>query len=248
MKDAKIRYLTAGDQSLTIEFGNEISEIINSKVRSMRVAIGSRTIGGIIELVPTYCSLVVHYDPLIISYDDLVDTLKALENQLDEISLPEPEVMEIPTLYGGDYGEDIENVANYNGITIEDVVKIHTSKEYLIYMLGFTPGFPYLDKVDKRIATPRLKTPRTKVPGGSVGIAGSQTGIYPTDSPAGWQIIGRTPLKLYDPYREMPILLKAGNYIKFVAIDEDEYKNIEEAVNNRTYVYTVYAKERSGGL
>lgn len=248
IQGGETKYLTAGDRALIIEYGNEISEPINSKVRSMMVAMESRKVDGIIELVPTYRSLMVHYDPLITGYDDLVDDLKALENQLNEISLPEPQVIEIPMVYGGEYGEDIENVANHNGITPEEVVKIHTSREYLIYMLGFTPGFPYLGGMDESIATPRLKTPRTKIHGGSVGIAGSQTGIYPMDSPGGWQLIGRTPLKLYDPYRETPILLKSGNYIKFVAIDEDAYKKIEEAVNHGTYVYTTYAKVRSGGL
>jgi KipI family sensor histidine kinase inhibitor len=243
MKDAKTRYLTAGDRALTIEFGNEISKVISRKVRSMKVAIESRGISGIIELVPTYCSLTVHYDPLTISYDDLIDTLKTLENQLDEISLPEPRVTEIPTLYGGKYGENIEYVANYNRITVEDVAKIHASKEYLIYMLGFTPGFCYLDQVDEKIVTPRLATPRIKVPAGSVGIGGKQTGIYPTEGPAGWRIIGRTPLKLFDPFRKKPVLLEVGDYVKFIPIDEDEYKKIEEAVNNGTYVYTVYPKK-----
>ncbi|KHO39897.1 allophanate hydrolase [Clostridium tetani] len=237
------KYLTAGDKALTIEYGNEISEDISSKVRSMMVALETNKIDGIVEIVPTYRSLMVHYNPLIIGYDDLVNKLKSLENKLEDISLPEPEVIEIPTVYGGEYGPDIENVAKHNKITVEEVIKIHSSKEYLIYMLGFTPGFPYLGGMDEKIATPRLKSPRTKINKGSVGIAGSQTGIYPIDSPGGWQLIGKTPLKLYEPNREVPILLKAGNYIKFVPIFEGEYKSIEKAVNNGTYKYNTYIKK-----
>lgn len=237
------KYLTAGDKALTIEYGNEISEDISSKVRSMMVALEINKIDGIVEIVPTYRSLMVHYNPLIIGYDKLVNKLKSLENKLQDISLPEPEVIEIPTVYGGEYGPDIGNVAKHNKITVEEVVKIHSSKEYLIYMLGFTPGFPYLGGMNGKIATPRLKSPRTKINKGSVGIAGSQTGIYPIDSPGGWQLIGKTPLKLYEPNREVPILLKAGNYIKFVPIFEGEYKSIEKAVNNGTYKYNTYIKK-----
>lgn len=237
------KYLTAGDKALTIEYGDEISEDISNKVRSMMVALESNEIEGIIEVVPTYRSLMIHYDALIIGYDDLIKELKLLEDKLEDISLAEPEVIEIPTVYGGEYGPDIENVAKHNGITVEEVIKIHSSKEYLIYMLGFTPGFPYLGGMDEKIATPRLKEPRTKIDKGSVGIAGSQTGIYPIDSPGGWQLIGRTPLKLYEPNREVPILLKAGNYIKFVPISKNQYKTIEKAINNGTYKYKTYVKE-----
>lgn len=238
------RYLTAGDRALTVEYGNEISEEISSKVRALMVALELNKIEGMIEIVPTYRSLMLHYDPLTIKYDDLVRKLKLLEGKLNDISLPEPEVIEIPTLYGGEYGPDIESVAQHNGITVEEVIKIHSSKEYLIYMLGFTPGFPYLGGMNEKIATPRLKVPRTKISRGSVGIAANQTGIYPIDSPGGWQLIGKTPLKLYEPNREVPILLKAGNYIKFIPISEDQYKTIEKDVNDGGYKYNTYIKKR----
>lgn len=237
------KYLIAGDKALTIEYGNEISEDISSRVRSMMVALESNKIDGIIETVPTYRSLMVHYDALTIGYDDLVKKLKDLEKKLENISLPKPKVIEIPTVYGGQYGPDIENVANHNKITVDEVIKIHSSKEYLIYMLGFTPGFPYLGGMDERIATPRLDSPRTKIHKGSVGIAGSQTGIYPIDSPGGWQLIGKTPLKLYESKREIPILLKAGDYIKFVPISEDKYKKIEDSINSENYKYNTYTKK-----
>ena len=239
----KTKYLMAGDKALTMEFGNSISKEVNNKIRSITVAIETRNITGIVELVPTYRSLMIHYNPLKISYDELINALQQLEIQLETIELPAAQVVEIPTLYGGEYGLDIENVANHNQLKLEDVINIHTSNEYLIYMLGFTPGFPYLGGMDPKIATPRLESPRTKINAGSVGIAGGQTGIYPIDSPGGWQIIGRTPIPLFDSQREIPILLKAGNYIIFRSIGENEYKEIEEAVKKGTYHYKSYPKK-----
>jgi inhibitor of KinA len=234
------KYLVAGDKALVMEFGNSISEGINNKIRSVSIAIEKSGIKGITEIVPTYRSLMVHYDPMTIGYDALLEKLTALEEQLESIELPEPCTYVIPTLYGGEFGPDIENVASHNGLTVEDVIRIHTSRSYLIYMLGFTPGFPYLGGMDERIATPRLGTPRTKISAGSVGIAAAQTGIYPIESPGGWQLIGRTPLKLYDPYRESPILLKAGNYIRFTAIDREQYDSIKQEVDKGTYKYIIH--------
>lgn len=238
------KYLVAGEKALVVEFGNKICEEINNKVKAMMIAIERKKIKGIVEILPTYRSLMIHYNPLEIDYESLLRELKVLENKLDSIRIPLSQVIEIPIVYGGVYGPDIHNVAKYNGLIIENVIKIHSSKEYLIYMLGFTPGFPYLGGMDERIATPRIKVPRTKISGGSVGIAGNQTGIYPIDSPGGWQIIGKTPLKLYDPYREPPILLKAGNYIKFTQISEEEYIEIEKQIDNNSYKYKTYTKER----
>lgn len=242
----KTKYLVSGDSAITMEFGNSITDEINRKIRAVTLSIEKSNIKGIIELVPTYRSLMVHYDPLLLKYEELLEILKDLEKKIDIIELPAPEVIEIPTLYGGEYGPDIENVAKHNNLTVEEVIKIHASQEYLIYMLGFTPGFPYLGGMDKRIATPRLQSPRTKIPGGSVGIAGEQTGIYPIDSPGGWQLIGRTPLDLFAPNSEEPILLKAGNYISFTSINEDEYEKILEQLQKGTYEYKHYPKQDGG--
>lgn len=240
------KYLTSGDKAIVIEFGNKISEEINNKVRSMMIGIDKKGIEGIVEMTPTYRSLMIHYNPMKLDYDTLVNNLKDLEKELGNIDIPLPSVIEIPTLYGGEYGPDISNVAKHNDLDVKDVIRIHSSKEYLIYMLGFTPGFPYLGGMDERIATPRLTVPRTKIGGGSVGIAGSQTGIYPIDSPGGWQLIGKTPLNLYEEDREVPILLNAGNYIKFVPIMEEEYVKIEEQIKSGRYEYRTYPKESEG--
>lgn len=229
------RFLPAGDSSVFVEFGNSISPDINAKIRNMVRAIEAAEIQGISELVPTYRSIQVLYDPIKIGYDDLIGRLKELESSISEGTAGDYRIVEIPTLYGGEYGPDLEFVAEHNGITADEVVKIHTSTDYLLYMLGFTPGFSYLGGMSEKIATPRLKTPRTKIPAGSAGIAGAQTGIYPIDSPGGWQLIGRTPVKMYDPIGDPPILLKAGDYVRFTSITEEEYLDIQKKVEDRTY-------------
>jgi len=222
----ELRLAPSGDLALVASFGNEISETLNTKVRGLMLALEKVKVEGIVEMTPTYCSLMIHYDPLRIGYEALCQKVRETLGALDEIELPQPMVIEIPTLYGGDYGPDLEYVAKHNGLTVDEVVNIHASGTYRIYMLGFTPGFPYLGGMDDRIATPRLETPRTKIAGGSVGIAGAQTGIYPIDSPGGWQIIGRTPVALYDPLSSEPILLKAGESIRFVPIDQETFDRI----------------------
>ena len=238
-----VRYLVSGDCAVTVEFGNEISPEINRKIRAFKIALEKEKIEGIVETVPTYRSLLVVYKPEVIRFSALTEKFEQVLSSMGRIQIPPPTVIEIPVLYGGEMGPDLANVAEHNGLTEEEVVKIHSSEEYLIYMLGFIAGFPYLGGMDKRIATPRLKSPRVKIEGGSVGIAGEQTGIYPVASPGGWQLIGRTPLKLYDSEREKPVLLESGQYIKFRPVTEEEYKAIEKQVENNTYQYVVYDKE-----
>lgn len=240
---ADVRFLLTGDTSLSVEFGNEISEEINAKIRAFNIALQQSKIEGIVETVPTYRSLMVHYDPGVIAYAPLVKRMEGLLGRLDQIKIPPSEVLEIPVLYGGEEGPDLEFVAKHNGKTPEQVIQIHTSTEYLIYMLGFTPGFTYLGGMSDEIATPRLTTPRVKIPAGSVGIAGAQTGVYPIDSPGGWQLIGRTPVRMYDPNREEPILPQAGQYIKFYQIDKAEYDRIAAAEAAGTYVCKRYPRK-----
>lgn len=226
----RARFFPAGDNGLVIKFKDEISESINKRIRAFCLSIEKERITSIIEIIPTYTSILVIYDPLQISYHELNSMLKEIENKVTINELPEAEIIHIPVLYGGDYGCDLANVAKHNSLTEEEVISIHSSSKYLIYMLGFTPGFPYLGGMSEKIATPRLDIPRQKIPSGSVGIAGKQTGIYPIDSPGGWQLIGRTPVKLFDPARNPAVLLKAGQYIHFEPITEARYHEISEQV------------------
>ena len=243
---AEARFLPTGDTSVCVEFGNEISEKINSEIRAFNILLTEEKIKGVVELVPTYRSIMVHYDPGIISNKALVSRLKALTGKMDKVEIPPSDVLEIPVLYGGEeMGPDLKFVAEHAGISEEEVIKLHTEPEYLIYMLGFTPGFTYLGGLNDKIETPRLKTPRVKIPAGSVGIAGKQTGVYPIDSPGGWQLIGRTPVRMYDPNRAVPILPQAGQYIKFTAIDKAEFDRIAAAEAAGTYTVKKYPRKEA---
>jgi KipI family sensor histidine kinase inhibitor len=217
-----------GDRGLLLEFGDEISAEVNEKVRRMTLAIQAESIEGMIETVPTYRSLLVLYNPLILPVDELKKRLIRLEEELKQTSFPDPKLTKIPVLYGGAYGPDLEGVARHLQISPEEVVRLHCSKPYFIYMIGFMPGFPYMGELPDTLITPRLKTPRLSVPAGSVAIAQKQTGIYPMESPGGWQIIGRTPIKLFDPEKDPPALLQMGDLVQFYPISEKEFKEWNE--------------------
>lgn len=231
----KPRFLAGGDKAFFIEFGNAVAPELQHRVQRLMLVIQNEIIPGLVEAIPTYRSLLIHYDPLQTNPKELRDRLEGLEQRLEDSEFPKPMVTEIPVVYGGEYGPDLEFVAKHHGLTPEEAVQIHTSTTYLIYMLGFLPGQPYLGGMSPRIATPRLETPRSKVLRGSVGIAGDLTGIYAVESPGGWQIIGRTPVRLFDPNKESPALLQAGNYVTFVRITPQEYTKIEGMIQQGTY-------------
>jgi len=222
------RFLLMGDRGLLLEFGDEISPEVNEKVRRMALAIQAESIEGMIETVPTYRSLLVLYNPLILPADELKKRLIRLEEELKQTSFPDPKLTKIPVLYGGAYGPDLEGVARHLQISPEEVVRLHCSKPYFIYMIGFMPGFPYMGELPDTLITPRLKTPRLSVPAGSVAIAQKQTGIYPMESPGGWQIVGRTPIKLFDPEKDPPALLQMGDLVQFYPISEKEFQDWDE--------------------
>jgi KipI family sensor histidine kinase inhibitor len=223
---SQFRYVPAGDTGLVVEIGDEIHPEINRKIRGLVLALEEENIQGVREYIPTYRSLLVQYDPVEILFNELIEKIKHVESQLEIAAIPEPRTVEIPVVYGGKFGPDLEFVARHNNLSQEKVIELHTGRDYLVYMLGFTPGFCYLGGMSDRLETHRLAEPRTCIPAGSVGIAGKQTGIYPIDSPGGWQIIGRTPLRLFDPHRDPAVLIAAGDYIRFSRIDEREYKAI----------------------
>lgn len=223
-----IEYIPSGDSAFLVKFGNEISEDINRQLRVYFIALSEKNIEGIIECVPSYTDLMVLYNPLVIQYKDLLKELKAVSENISDIEIPEARTVEIPVFYGGQYSEDMEAVKAHTGLSEKEIVQKHSENSYLVYMLGFTPGFCYLGGMDKSIATPRKEVPSQKILAGSVGIAAEQTGIYPIESPGGWQIIGRTPYKLFDPNRKPEFLLQAGDYLKFYPISEEEYHKLNE--------------------
>ncbi|GAB6100525.1 5-oxoprolinase subunit PxpB [Halanaerocella petrolearia] len=236
-------YKPAGDSAILIKFGAEINKEINTQIRAFIHLLEEEEITGIIELVPSYDAIMVVYDPLLVGYQDLVAKLKELDKKVVHQSLPPAQIVEVPTLYGGEVGPDLDFVADYNGLNSQEVIGIHSSREYLVYMLGFTPGFPYLGGMSQQIATPRRDNPRQKIPAGSVGIAGDQTGIYPIASPGGWQIIGQTPIKLFNPNQETNILLEVGCYLKFISISKEEFKQIKYQIEVGDYQVKKYFKE-----
>lgn len=212
----------AGDSALLVSFdtSGRIDLEINRQAHTLAAALEATALAdplpGIGEAVPGYATLLVHYDPLVLEYADVESRVRAcLVN--DAVSLREPRRVEIPVVYGGAEGPDLDFVAQHSGLSVEEVVRIHTSRDYPVFLMGFTPGFPYLGGMDPAIAAPRLPTPRSRVPAGSVGIAGEQTGVYPLESPGGWRIIGRTPLRLFDANQAEPFLLAPGDLVRFVA-------------------------------
>ena len=218
-----ISYLM-GDRGLLLEFGDGISREINERVRRMALAIQAEAIEGIVETVPTYRSLLIIYNPVILSIEGLGRRLVQIEEGLQQTPLREPKFTRVPVVYGGVYGPDLEEVARYHQISPEEVIQLHCSNPYLIYMIGFMPGYPYMGELPQALATPRLKTPRLMVPKGSVAIAQRQTGIYSMESPGGWQILGRTPMELFDPRKDPPALLQMGDHVQFYPISEKEFK------------------------
>ena len=217
-----------GDRAISIDFGQVIDPTINRHIRQTIERIKELQLDGIIELVPTYCALLVEYDAMLYSYSEICNIIEpTLEEGMTDTTNELVTVVEVPTVYGGDFGPDLSFVASHNHLSEDEVVSIHSGTDYLVYMLGFIPGFTYLGGMDPRIATPRLSSPRTLIPAGSVGIAGEQTGTYPSDSPGGWQIIGRTPVTMYDMSKAQAALLNAGDYVRYVPIDESEFHRIK---------------------
>ena len=214
-----------GDWGVVAEFGgDEISDAANAAVLALRRVVEADRIPGVVETLPTYRSLLVVFDPLRTTAAAVCEALLVAAPRADPSSLPAGRLVEIPTAYGGVHGPDLGSLAAEVGRSEDAVVAAHTSREYRVYMLGFSPGFPYMGTLPEVLRVPRLRSPRTFVPQRTVALAGQQTGVYPVASPGGWRLIGRTPLRIYDPHREAPFLLDAGDRVRFVAIGEREYE------------------------
>jgi inhibitor of KinA len=218
------RFLPCGDTGLSVEFADGIDRLVNDRVQRLFRHLRAKSFPGIVDLNPTYRSLIIQYRPWECSFENLVLLVEEALKAPDEGRFRAADPVRIPVCYGGIYGPDLDEVAAFHGMSPEKVVRLHVAPKYYVYMIGFTPGFPYLGGLDERLFTPRKKEPRKRVPAGSVGIADRQTGIYSIDSPGGWQLIGRTPLSLFDRKRPDPFLLNPGDILLFVPITEKEFE------------------------
>lgn len=213
---------------LIVDYGEGIDLAVNDKVQEMSSLLKTRPPEGLRAVIPAYRSLAVLYDPLLTGPETLRERIALLEISREEITRPETEIVSIPVCYGGDFGPDMAFVSSHTHLDAMDIISIHASQDYPIFMIGFTPGFCYLGGMDARLKTPRRETPRLAIPAGSVGIAEMQTGMYPVESPGGWQIIGKTPLRLFAPERTNPFLYKAGDRIRFNPISRDAFDRLYE--------------------
>lgn len=214
MNDLNIRVM--GDAAILVELGKTLDVTLNARVHALAREMDQ--VRGVVSIVPGYTTLLLEYDPALCEYDALLQQILRAAETRDANSTRDARLIEIPVRYGGEVGPDLEFVAQHNAISSEQVIEIHTRDIYQVFMLGFAPGFPYMGIVNEKISAPRLETPRQRVPKGSVGIAGRQTGIYPRESPGGWRVIGRTDVKLFDAQNEAPTLLRAGDQVKFVNV------------------------------
>ena len=216
MTPDQLEIMPYGDGAILVSLGTRIDPTLNARVYQLEAWLNKEKPGGVIEFIPAYCSLVVIYDPLVSGCHAVLDWLRLSVAICPWDLAQQPRLVEVPVVYGGVDGIDLQTVANINHLTPEEVINLHSRAEYTVAMMGFMPGFVYLSGMDERLATPRLASPRVRIKPGSVGIAGSQTGIYSIASPGGWQIIGRTPLVLFDPNREAPFLFSPGDRVRFV--------------------------------
>ena len=225
-----------GDSDIVIYFGATISSETNDKVHWLADSIKNKNWLGIIETIPSYVSLSIHYDPFIVDYSSVKGFVEKILEDTEEIIYSPKKTVIIPTFYEGDYAPDMESVESITGFPKDEIIKMHTGIDYKVYSIGFTPGFPYLGTLDPALYCPRLDSPRLIVPTGSVAIAESQTGIYANESAGGWRIIGTTPITLFDSTRSNPALLKPGDLVRFKLLnDENEFESIKESSINGDY-------------
>lgn len=241
------RFVWAGESHLLVEFGKELSIADNHRVHSLMASLTDNPPAGYREAIPAYSSLLISFDPFAMAGDDLVAHCRRL---IEGLTSPGDEpglIVDVPVLYGEEWGLDLADVARECGLSVAEVVRLHTERNYLIYMMGFMPGYPYLGGLNEKLRVPRLSNPRTRVLSGSVAIAEDLTGIYSVDSPGGWRILGRTPLRLFSPHISPPALFKAGQYLRFRSIDEAEYRRISELVQAGSYELQTWQLAEGGG-
>jgi inhibitor of KinA len=229
-----VRFLCAGDRALIVEFGDRVDRALSEDVLRLNAVIASNAPSGVVETVPTFRSLMVHYDPLVTTRSNLEQEIRSL---LDRDRSPRigARLWRVPVCYEGEFAPDLAEVARLTGLTPDEVVALHSGTRFHVYMLGFLPGFPYMGDLPQALALPRRADPRLRVPAGSISIATSLTAIYPYESPGGWHLIGATPIRLFDADRPRPALFAPGDAITFEAIDPVSFAAIRQAVENRIY-------------
>ncbi len=230
---SSVHFYPLGDSALVIQLGEQISPEVHQRVQAAVHWLEQQTEAWLIEWVPAFTTLTLYYDPWLASnegrllpYERVVQFVQAMLPHLAYSDIQDKRLIEVPVCYGGALGPDLAEVAQHTKLSEKEVIQLHSQPDYLVYMIGFAPGFPYLGGMNKALTAPRKQSPRARVPAGSVGIAGEQTGIYSIETPGGWQLIGRTPLSLFDVQRDSPSLLKAGDRFRFVPVTEAEYRAI----------------------
>lgn len=228
-----LRILPLGDRALIVEFGDPSSTELSARIAALAYRLRSSPPPGVLDVVPAYTTLTLHFDPASIGsgntpFEALAEQVGAWLNDEPGTAIPPSRLVEIPVCYGGTFGEDLEALARQHGLSTGEVIAIHSGAEYSVHMLGFVPGFAYLGGLDPRLFTPRRSAPRLRVPAGSLGIGGEQTGIYPLEAPGGWQLIGRTPLQLFTPQADPPCLLTAGDRVRFLPISPSQFATLAE--------------------
>jgi inhibitor of KinA len=229
------RLLPCGDRAVSVELGDEVNRELNARVLALEYLLQQRRLPGVGETVPSYRALLVYYDPLVVDYDTLGATLRELCDRARPEVLPPARTVELPCCYEGELGFELEAAAEKIGLPAAEVARLHADADYYVYFVGFTPGLPYMTGMPERIFIPRLVQPRLKTPPGSVSIGGIQCCIYSVESPGGFWVLGRTPLRLYDPESADPILLRAGDHVGFTMTARPEYDAIAAAVADGTY-------------
>lgn len=236
--ESSVTFKPLGDSAMIVQLAEDVNPIVHQRIQSLCTLLMNEPFEGFIEAVPSYNSVTVFYEPYQVyrassnesmtAFQKVSCAIRQLASAITDCDSSSHKLITIPVVYGGKLGPDLEYVAHYHQLTTDEVINIHTSQDYLVYMLGFAPGFPFLGGIDQRIATPRKKTPRQAISPGAVGIAGAQTGIYPLETPGGWQIIGQTPYNLFLPENSPPTLLQSGDKIRFKPITLDEYHTYRE--------------------
>lgn len=240
-----VKFLIAGDKAVSVEFGKVICLETNEKVRMLEEKLKESPIEGVVEVVPTYCSLIVHYRPEVVLYDELVQALKERLENMHSVQKKKKIVKEIPILYGGETGPDLEYCAQLEQTSVEEIIRKHSEHEYYVYMLGFAPGHPYMARFEEPYSFKRRESPRVKIPARSVVVQLNLSDLIPFEQPCGWNIIGSTPLDICNFEKEEPFLLSAGDWVRHVPVTKDEYDRIRRDVENGTYKVKIYAAEEN---